>query len=273
MDYSVPIRSYQNGMFRSSAILLRMEPDAPAPPAPDQPDQPDRTGQPPQADATPEPAAPLSGLSGRRAEAARNDERIIEAARAVFLADPNAPISAVAERAGVGIAALYRRYTGKEDLIKRLYMENQDSLQAEIDAALAADGDPWEIFCRFIHRSLDVGAGSLSLRFPGAFDFTGDVLDRAILFDNGIRRLTARAHAAGAMRPDVGDGDIQWIFVSAQAIQVTDERRSGELRHRYLALLLDGLHAGAASPLPGPPPTGEEYEEYWHQRLATGERS
>jgi hypothetical protein len=42
-------------------------------------------------------------LSGRRAQAARNDQRILEAARAAFVADADAPIAAVAERAGVGI--------------------------------------------------------------------------------------------------------------------------------------------------------------------------
>jgi AcrR family transcriptional regulator len=56
-------------------------------------------------------------LSGRRGQAARNDERILAAAREVFIADPKAPISAVAARAGVGISALYRRWPGKEDLV------------------------------------------------------------------------------------------------------------------------------------------------------------
>ncbi|MEN3313539.1 MAG: hypothetical protein V7645_2868, partial [Actinomycetota bacterium] len=59
-------------------------------------------------------------VSGRRAQAARNDERILEAARDVFIAHPAAPISDVAKRAGVGISALYRRYPGKQDLLRAL---------------------------------------------------------------------------------------------------------------------------------------------------------
>jgi AcrR family transcriptional regulator len=59
-------------------------------------------------------------LSGRRAQAARNDERILEAARAVFLADPGAPISEVAKQAKVGIGALYRRFASKEEVLRRL---------------------------------------------------------------------------------------------------------------------------------------------------------
>src|SRR5262249_9440085 len=58
-------------------------------------------------DPAPRPATPLPG---RQAEAARNDQLILDAARAVFIAAPAAPVSEVAKRAGVGIAALYRRY-------------------------------------------------------------------------------------------------------------------------------------------------------------------
>ena len=61
-----------------------------------------------------------TALSGRRGQAARNDEVILAAARDVFLADPKAPIAAVAERAGVGISALYRRYASKDDLLRTL---------------------------------------------------------------------------------------------------------------------------------------------------------
>ena len=56
----------------------------------------------------------------RRAQAARNDQRILEAARTMFIDDPAAPIAAVAERAGVGIGALYRRYRSKDELLQRL---------------------------------------------------------------------------------------------------------------------------------------------------------
>jgi AcrR family transcriptional regulator len=216
------------------------------------------------------PSETAPARSTRQAQTAANDARIVAAARAVFLSDPNAPISAIAERAGVGIAALYRRYPSKEELIRQIYHENQRLIMDEAEAALAADGDPWEVFCRFYHRGLDVGGGSLSLRFPGAFAFTDEIQRLGIELENAIRALMVRAHAAGVLRPDVGEGDLQWTWVSAQAIQVRDERRTTELRHRYLAVLLDGLHTRAATPLPGPVPTGMEYEEYWDQRRAVG---
>ena len=81
-------------------------------------------------------AAPLRG---RQAQAAHNDELILRAAREVFLADPNAPISAVAERAGVGIGALYHRYAGKEDLLRLLCRNGQEIYLTEIRRALASE--------------------------------------------------------------------------------------------------------------------------------------
>ena len=95
---------------------------------------------------------PTAPLSGRRAEAARNDERILESARAVFVADPGAPIAAVAEHAGVGISALYRRYPSKEELLRRLCGDGLRRFIADAEAALADDGDPWEAFAGFMRR-------------------------------------------------------------------------------------------------------------------------
>ncbi len=77
-------------------------------------------------------------LSGRRAQARRNDPRIREAARDVFTADPDAPMSAVAARAGVGISALYRRYQSKEDLLREVA---RDGLARYLEVAEAAVAD------------------------------------------------------------------------------------------------------------------------------------
>lgn len=204
--------------------------------------------------------------SPREAQAAETDRRIVAAAKAVFMADPNAPVSAIAERAGVGMAALYRRYPSKEALITHLYQVNLRQMQSALDDALADAGDPWDVFCRFVHRSLDLGGGSLSYRFAGAFVFSDEMARNSLRFLEGMDKLVVRARAAGVIRSDIGDGDLQWLWLTAQAIQVVDGDRSVQLRHRYLALLLDGLRAENASPLPGPAPTGTEYEDYWDRR-------
>ena len=57
---------------------------------------------------------------GLRADAERNRRRILEAARAVFAeAGLDAPLEAIAQRAGVGIATLYRRFPTREDRPRR----------------------------------------------------------------------------------------------------------------------------------------------------------
>jgi AcrR family transcriptional regulator len=202
-----------------------------------------------------EPTAPP--LSGRRAQAARNDQRILEAARAVFTADPEAPIAAVAARAGVGIAALYRRYRSKEELLQRLALDGLRGYIAETEAALADDGDPWEAFASFLRRSLDSGAGSLTVRLAGAFTPTEELQRAGRDAHAATQRLLDRAKAAGALHPDITVGDISLLLEQLQAVQVADPDRTRQLRHRYLALLLDALHR-PATPLPGPAPSWEE---------------
>ena len=198
-------------------------------------------------------------MSGRRAQAARNDQLILEAARDVFVNDPQAPIATVAARAGVGIAALYRRYRSKDELLQRLAGDGLARYIAAAEAALADGGAPWAAFARFLHRSLDAGAGSLTVRLAGTFTATEELqrLGRTAFTVTG--QLLDRTRAAGALRPDVEVGDISLLLEQLQAVRIGDPHRSGQLRHRYLALVLDALRLPpAAGPLPGPPPTPQE---------------
>jgi AcrR family transcriptional regulator len=197
-------------------------------------------------------------LSGRRAEAARNDQRILDAARVVFIADPEAPIAAVAAQAGVGISALYRRYRSKEDLLQRLCLDGLQRYLAEAEAALADEGDAWSAFTRFMRRCLDAGTSALTLRFAGTFTAGDELQEAGRAAFAATQRLLDRTKASGALRAGIEVGDISLLFEQLQAIQVGDESRTNVLRHRYLALLLDGLHLPSAAPLPGPPPHWEE---------------
>jgi len=183
----------------------------------------------------------------------------------VFIADPTAPIAAVADRAGVGIAALYRRYRSKEELLQRLASDGLQGYIAEAEAALADDGDPWDAFARFLHRSLDAGAGSLTVRLAGSFTATEELLGQARTAFAVTRQLLDRTKAAGALRPDVEIGDVSLLLEQLQAVRVGDQQRSRQLRHRYLALILDGLRPPAAGTLPGPPPTAEELGRRYHR--------
>src|SRR6266581_3985171 len=212
---------------RSTRLPAEPQPGAVPPPA-----------SPPPPPASPPP--PAASLSGRQAEAARNDQLILDAARAVFIADPAAPVSEVAKRAGVGIAALYRRYPSKEDMLRKLCGDGLQRYIAEAEAALADERDPWTAFTGFMDRVVTADTHSLTQRLAGTFTPTEE-----------LYREAARAQ------------DLNVALVE----RVRGAQRTGQLRQRYLAVLLDGLRGPAvpgSGPLPGPPPTGAEMGERWN---------
>jgi AcrR family transcriptional regulator len=202
---------------------------------------------------------------GRQAQAARNDQVILDAARTVFIADPASPISAVANLAGVGIAALYRRYASKEDLLRRLCADGLRLYIRETEAALADSGDPWSVFATWMARIVDADTNSLVQRLAGTFTPTDEMYRDSVRAEKLNKRLLARTKAAGAIRGDVDVNDIALIFEMIAAVRVTDPVRTAALRHRYLALLLDAMHNLSATPLPSPPPTSQELGQRWQK--------
>lgn len=204
-----------------------------------------------------------TALPGRQAKAARNDQLILDAARAVFIADPGAPVSEVAKRAGVGIAALYRRYPSKEDMLRKLSGDGLDRYIAEAEQALADDRDPWTAFAAFMERIVAADTHSLTQRLAGTFTPTQELYRDAARAQDLNVALFERVRAVGAVRSDVVVDDIAWVLEMVASVRLRDGQRTGELRHRYLALLLEGLRA-PGRPLPGPPPTWEEIGERWN---------
>jgi AcrR family transcriptional regulator len=229
---------------------------------------------------------PGDALPGRQGQARRNDALILEAAREVFLNDPKAPVAAVAEHAGVGISALYRRYPSKEDLLRRLCHDGLRRFIAEAEAA-GTDPDPWSALTGFLERIVEADVHSLTVHLAGTFTPTPQMHDDAQRAGALATGLAERAQAAGRLRPDVVADDLGLVLEGCAAIRVPDPARTSQLRRRYLHLLLDGLAAvptapggtapagpapsplGEVSaprpPLPGPPPHGE-LNWRWRQR-------
>jgi AcrR family transcriptional regulator len=203
-------------------------------------------------------------LPGRRREAARNDGRILEAARDVLVEDPDAPVAAVAARAGVGIGALYRRYATKDDLLRRICHEGLLRFIAEAEAA-AAEDDAGRALARFLERVVDADLHSLTVRLAGRFAPTEEMWRDAERAGALARALLERAVASGAVRADGVPGDLDLVLEGCAAIRVPDPARTVELRRRHLALLLDGLAAGTAAGLPGPPPGDGEMGWRWRE--------
>ena len=209
-------------------------------------------------------------LSGRKAQAARNDHLILDAARTVFLRDPSAPIAAVASEAGVGISALYRRYANKEAMLASLCAEGLDRYIAAAERSLATGADPWQGLADFVSEIVDEDVHALTVRLAGTFTPTpelGALSQRAIALGPEVFR---RAEEAGALRPGLVFNDIAMILEQATAIRVGDLDRTVVLRRRYLALQLEAMRGrrprGGGAPLPGPPPTDAELGERWIPR-------
>jgi AcrR family transcriptional regulator len=201
-------------------------------------------------------------LSGRQAEAAVNDERILEAAREVFIADPEAPIAAVAARAGVGISALYRRYSGKEELLGTLCAIGQETYLAEVERALADDGDPWAVYVEWLRRIVAADTHALTVRLAGTFTPTAGHHARAERMRRVGTALFKRTMAAGALRDGLTFLDVALLLELVSTTRLGDPDRGAELRHRYLEVIIDGISSGAAS-LPGRAPTWAEQTARW----------
>jgi AcrR family transcriptional regulator len=202
---------------------------------------------------------------GRAAQAARNDQLILESARAVFLADPNAPIAAVAKHAGVGISAIYSRYGSKEELLRKLSRDGLVRIHEEIEAAVNDDRDPWTVFSQFMRRLVDADVAALTLSLAGRFTPTEEMFELAAHTDTELsERLFPRFE--GVLRPGFEVGDVSLVLEFLGTIKLSDPARTEQLRRRYLAVVLDGLRADRAEPLPGPPPTREEINERWEAR-------
>jgi AcrR family transcriptional regulator len=205
-----------------------------------------------------------TGLSGRRSEARRNDAAILASARAIFVADPDAPVAAVAQHAGVNISSLYRRFSSKEELLRQLCSYG---LKTYLDAVRAAvddeAGDPWEAFATFMARIVDADVHALTVRLAGRFTPTEENLRDAVESFSLNEQLVARTQAAGALRADVNSHDLTFIFEQLTSLRGATPERTAEIKARYLALHLDALRAPGHAPLPGPPPGADEQFARW----------
>jgi AcrR family transcriptional regulator len=201
-------------------------------------------------------------LPGRQGQAARNNQVILDAARDVFLADPKAPIAAVAERAGVGISALYRRYAGKEDLLRTLCHDGLRRFIEEAEKAQETE-DGWNAFVDFLQRIVDADVHSLTVHLAGTFAPTPEMRTDATRADTLTKKLFARARSSGRLRRDAGVHDVTLVLEGCAAVRVPDAARTKQLRQRYLAILLAGL-ADDAEGLPGPAPKSGELNWRWN---------
>ena len=193
------------------------------------------------------------------------DRHIIDkAAREVFVADPTAPIAAVAERAGVGISALYRRYPSKEDLLRKLCADGLTVYTAIVEKAVADTGDPWEAFATFMREIVAADTHSITNALAGTFTPSPELYEQASRTGELNEQLVTRTREAGVLRADLDVGDLGALFGQLAAVSVGDPARDHDLRQRYLTIMLDGLRVPPVTTgLPGHAPTLDERARQW----------
>lgn len=163
------------------------------------------------------------------------------------------------------MSALYRRYPGKEDLLRRLCHDGLRRFIAEAETAAAEHPDGWRALAAFLGGVVDADVHSLTVHLAGTFTPTPEMRADAVRSGALVADLVARAHAGGELRPDVVAEDIGLLLEGCAAVRVPDPGRTKQLRRRHLRLLLDGLRAAPEPALPGPPPAADELNWRWRR--------
>ncbi|MFF0628161.1 TetR/AcrR family transcriptional regulator [Streptomyces sp. NPDC004296] len=207
---------------------------------------------------------------GRRREADHNDIRLMQAAREVFAEQGwEAPVSAIARRAGIGMGSLYRRYPSKEQLAQRMRIVGMEQLTALVHTALTEEDEPWSAFARFLRDALSAqGLGTPLLPvLGGRLPATDEVDAAADRLRTAFDALVGNAHRAGVLRADFTSADMPLLLEHLTPRLPVPDERAAALHLRYLDLVLQGLRTSAAdspTPLPGPAPDWAELRELWN---------
>lgn len=185
----------------------------------------------------------------QRADAARNVERIIRAAREVYAEQgASAPIDEVARRAGVGISTLFRHFADKKELVRAaLHQGFTEQLGPVLERSLH-DDDPYRGLISALEACLALADGERRL-LAAAGDLgvrTMTSTDEALA---AFTLLVRRAQEAGVVRADLVADDVPRILVMLLGVTTTTEPGSDGWR-RYVALIGDALAPAAAHPLP-----------------------
>ncbi|MGY3603038.1 MULTISPECIES: TetR/AcrR family transcriptional regulator [unclassified Bradyrhizobium] len=193
-----------------------------------------------------------------RADAVRNRERVLEAAKAVFSAGgPEASLEAVARHAGVGIGTLYRHFPTREALYEAVYRREVDQL-GDLAEQLNEEADPVEALRHWLHANVQFVAtkkgmaAALALVAHGSPELHAYSLDR---LTKAIAALLARAVAAGEIRADISAEDVLRALIGLCYMHDQAGWQSTVLR--LLDVFIDGLRLQPArkATLPKQKPT------------------
>jgi AcrR family transcriptional regulator len=181
-----------------------------------------------------------------RADARRNRERVLEAARAAFAEyGHEAQIDDIAGRAKVGVGTVYRHFPTKEALAEALLVDSFERITAHARQSLEV-ADPWEALTAVLWFGAELLAANRGLTeslaaHPGDWKSSTETELRAAMAE-----LIRRGEEAGVLRPGVVDDDIPMLMCGI-GFAYRRPHVHPESWRRHLTVVIDGLRAGSAS--------------------------
>ncbi|MFD3704046.1 TetR/AcrR family transcriptional regulator [Nocardia sp. NPDC058658] len=200
-----------------------------------------------------------------RADAARNQQRIVEAARELF-ADHGLEITLddVAERAGVGVGTVYRRFANKKELIAEVFDQHVKDFADAAEEALR-NPDAWLGLVEFFesackHLATNRGFGEVMLELeedPARF---AELRDR---IHPSVAAIVDRARDAGAVDADIVTTDFFALIHMVNSLAEFAAPVNSEVWQRYMAIALNGVRTDSVPrrPLAVPAMTDEQVEQ------------
>ena len=201
-----------------------------------------------------------------RSDARRNRAALVASARELFAREGvDVPVEEITHHAGLGMGTLYRHFPTKDELIDAVLEEAFAEMLRLAEEAVAAQ-DAWAGFAGFLERAFEVHTHNRGVKDMLAASRHADSMRGRIR--PLLAQMVERAQEQGTLRRDFTPEDLPLLFWSAgRVIETTGKIAPGAWR-RYLGLLLDGLRAEAATPLPEPPLTRAQITRARGQRGA-----
>lgn len=175
-----------------------------------------------------------------RADAMRNYERLVTAARVVFSQQGGgASMEAIAKEAGVGVGTLYRHFPKRIDVVEAVYREDVDELVSVAESAVA-ELEPWPALAAWLEAFVRyaIGKRRFLTELHEAFEKNPDLrIASRERIEGAIDIVLARAQDAGVVRTDLDGQDLMQLLGSmCMSATLTPEQSE-----RLLVMIEDGL--------------------------------
>ena len=181
-----------------------------------------------------------------RADALRNRQRILDAARDAFTElGEQAQMDDIARRAGLGVGTLYRHFTTKDVLVGELLRLKLAEFAARVRRKSEEESDPWAAFEGGLREQASVMAGDAAHQgMPFAATPNAALIAAPAIADlrNAWAVVIARAKEAGVLRQDLEVDDIRTMMCGLGSMMAADARGVMSFDwQRQLDLFLDGI--------------------------------